>query len=401
MNVLFIALEMINDIHNRSLYTDVIRAFVKHGDRVTVVTAREERLRQAESRTYYSCESVDYVLAATGNITRNKNFIDKGIATVLAGMQYTHAFKKAHIKKKYDLVVCATPSITFEPLVRYVQKRDGAKVVLLLKDMWPYDLVFDNILTTTGIKGLIYRYFDYIAKKLYREADVIGCMSPKNIDFLVTATADSNLLKKTRLIPNSIDPLPVQLPIGKREIRKKWDIPQDKTVFVYGGNLGVAQGMDFVIEAIKKGSETPNSYFIIAGGGTDADKVAQAFAQADNVRYVGALPRDDFEELVYGCDVGLVFLTWNCHTPNFPSRILPLMQASLPVICCVDDTTDVGVIAQENGFGLSCPSNCVEQFVASVQKLMNQKMREEMGQVSRDYLEKQYSAEETYRLITQ
>lgn len=402
MNILFITLEMITDIHNRGLYTDVLREFEKKGHKITVFSAKEKRAWKSEKRRVFFSENTNirYALIKTGNITKNRNFLSKGISVILAGYQYLWKLKRLK-NNKFDLVICTTPSITFEPCVRYAKKRNKARVVLLLKDMWPYDLVFDGILTNSGLKGIIYRYFERIARKLTDDADLIGCMSPKNIAFLCEAAGDPLLKKKACLIPNSIEPLHRAISEAEHRILcEKYNLPEGKTIFLYGGNLGVAQGIDFVMDAIEKASKQPDTYFMIVGNGTEASKVKHRFENVKNVIYYPAIEHDEFEKLVYCCDVGMIFLAWNCHTPNIPSRILPLMQAGKPIICCTDDTSDIGKIAEENKFGIKCSSNSCEQFENAVKSLLYQKEnRDRMGNNARNFLEKYWSAEATYYLI--
>ena len=37
----------------------------------------------------------------------------------------------------------------------------------------------------------------------------------------------------------------------KNEIRKKYKLPIDKTIFIYGGNLGKPQGIDFLVKCLE------------------------------------------------------------------------------------------------------------------------------------------------------
>ena len=69
------------------------------------------------------------------------------------------------------------------------------------------------------------------------------------------------------------------------------------------------------------------------------------------------------------------------------------------MICATDDTTDIGSIASENGFGLKCNSNDVDSFVNCVESMLNEGIRSKMGEKSRQILEKEFSAEKTYQLI--
>ena len=399
MNVLFIGLSRIDSINDRGLYTDFLREIEQHGHSLTVLTCFEKRDWHLNIKNKQE-KAVNYVYAKTGNITKNNNFIDKGVSVVKVGQQLFKAIKNSP-RGKYDVVICTTPCNTFEYVVRKLKQTDNAKIVLLLKDIWPYDLVFDGILSTTGPKRLIFNYFKKISEQLFDEADVIGCMTPQNKTFLEMVYHDSLPLEKAIIIPNSIEPLNAIVSDEEiKQIRSNYNIPEDKVVFLYGGNLGVAQGAGFIIDAIKQASKTyKEAFFFIVGNGTEAKKITESLDSINNVSIIPAIPHDDYEKLVYACDVGLIFLNWNCHSPNCPSRILQYMQASIPVICAVDDTTDIGEIVFDNKFGLTCKSNDINQFSTMVGQMLESTIRKKMGSNARRFLEKNYTSKTTYELV--
>ena len=86
---------------------------------------------------------------------------------------------------KFDLILYSTPPITFYKAIEYVKKRDGAKTYLLLKDIFPQNAVDLGMMSKTGLKGLIYKYFRKKEKKLYAISDKIGCMSQANVDYVL------------------------------------------------------------------------------------------------------------------------------------------------------------------------------------------------------------------------
>ena len=88
--------------------------------------------------------------------------------------------------------------------------------------------------------------------------------------------------------------------------------------------------------------------------------------------------------------MGLIFLDYRFTIPNFPSRLLSYMQKSMPVIACTDVASDVGQTAEAGGFGLWCPSNETEKFVAAVQEMCNADI-EKMGHNAAVYLVERYN----------
>lgn len=95
------------------------------------------------------------------------------------------AINKYLKNKHFDLVVYFTPPITFAGVVKYCKKKFHCKSYLMLKDIFPQNAIDLNMLKTTGLKGIIYKYFKAEEKKLYTISDKIGCMSEMNMSYLL------------------------------------------------------------------------------------------------------------------------------------------------------------------------------------------------------------------------
>src|SRR5699024_4975159 len=121
--------------------------------------------------------------------------------------------------------------------------------------------------------------------------------------------------------------------------------------------------------------------------------------QLSNAQLLSQLPKNEYETLANSCDVGLIFLDWRFTIPNFPSRILSYMKASMPVLAATDINTDVGQVIEQGGFGYWCESKNVLQFNELVNKLCDENLRFEMGRNARKYLEENYTAKHSYEII--
>ena len=75
------------------------------------------------------------------------------------------------------------------------------------------------------------------------------------------------------------------------------------------------------------------------------------------------------------------------------------MQNKLPIICATDSTTDIGTIASNNDFGFSCLTSDYDSFFNFAVKLLDNKLREKMGDNSYKYLIKEYNVEISYKKI--
>lgn len=392
MNVLFLSMVKINSISEGGIYADVLKAFVECGHNVYVTTPLQKR--EGKPTFFAHDGNAHFLCVRTGNL-QNVNLIEKGISTILLEGQFVRAIKKHLSDVKIDLILYSTPPITFEKVVKYVKKRDGAKTYLLLKDIFPQNAADIGIMPKSGVKGLLYKYFRRKEKKLYAISDRIGCMSQANVDYVLKHNPEVPS-SKAEICPNSIEIFDKSVTYEERvELRNKYGIPLDKKVFIYGGNLGRPQGIPFILDCLRAEKDNENAYFLIVGNGTEYGKV-NAFVDTEksqNVKLLQRLPKEDYDKLVASCDVGMVFLDHRFTIPNFPSRILSYMQAKLPVLACTDPNTDVGETIKQGNFGWWCESNDVNAFSEQVSSAIAQDTKA-LGQNAFAYLNEHYSAKD-------
>ena len=314
--------------------------------------------------------------------------------------QFLYAIKKYFFNVRFDLVLYPTPPITFVKVVEYVKNRDGARTYLLLKDIFPQNAVDVGILPTNGIKGLLYKYFRNKEKKLYSISDTIGCMSKANVQYVLEHNQEIKK-DKVEVCPNVIEVVEKSISRETRKyIRAKYDIPINRKVFVYGGNLGRPQGIDFIIKCLESQKDNKEVYFFIVGDGTDYKKLEEYYnrSRQRNLKLMKRLPKSDYDTVVAACDVGLIFLDHRFTIPNFPSRLLGYIQAKLPVLACTDPYTDIGKVITEGGFGWWCESDNVDQFGKVIAEAINEDTKE-MGEKAYKYLLSHYTVEHGYSII--
>ena len=331
MNILFLTLIDMCSVSEYGIYQDLVRELIARGNRVYVASPSERRTGQP---TRVLDDGKCRILKVRIGNTQKTNLIEKGISTLLIEPQFKAAIRKHLSDVRFDLVLYSTPPITFASVVEYVKKRDGAKSYLMLKDIFPQNAVDMGMMTTTGPKSILYRFFRQKEGRLYELSDRIGCMSQANVDYLLRNNPEISS-EKVGLCPNSIEPRDLSLDdAGRRAMREQYGIPQDKTVFVYGGNLGKPQDIDYLISCLKAQADNADAYFLIVGDGTEYPKLERFVNESrqENVRLMRRLPRDDYDRMIAACDVGLILLDHRFTIPNFPSRLLSYMQAKLPVL---------------------------------------------------------------------
>ncbi|GAA0478672.1 glycosyltransferase family 4 protein [Alkalibacterium indicireducens] len=398
MKVLFLTLLDFSTIDENGIYTDLMREFVKDGHDLYIISPTEKR--KNEPTKLIDNSKVKILKLQIGN-TQKTNLIEKGISTLTLESKFKSGIKKYFDDVKFDLVLYSTPPITLQKAVGFVKQRDQAKTYLLLKDIFPKNAVDLGILKTSGIKSLIYKSFRNKEERLYKISDYIGCMSNANVEFILKYNP-SIPKEAVEICPNSIDPIDISISEHEKfKIREKYDIPTDKTVFVYGGNLGKPQGINFLIDCIRANENNKQSYFLIVGSGTEFGKLESFFNEEkpNNAKLLSQLPKNDYEVLANSCDIGLIFLDKRFTIPNFPSRLLSYMQASMPVLATTDINTDIGEVIENGKFGYWCESGKQEDFNQLVNKLCDRELRVGLGRNARAYLENHYTSKHSYEII--
>ena len=402
MNILFITMGTFYDLDLHGIYPDLMRCLRDHGHDVTILGAYPRALHKKEE--IIEKQGVTFVHTVIGNVEKCSP-IEKGMSMLFLENQFIKTARKYLNNKRFDLVLYATPPITFVGVIHYIKKRNNAHTYLMLKDIFPQNAVDIGLI---GKGGMIYKYFRRKEKKLHAISDTIGCMSEANVDYVLRNNLQE-VKDKVEVCPNAIEVCNIETTDGNKEkIRLKYGLPLETVVFVYGGNLGRPQGISFVIECLEQMVYLSDAFFLIIGNGTEYHKLETFMSKyrPRNVKLLPAIPRDEYNLLISACDIGLIFLDYRFTIPNFPSRLLAYMQVKLPIFAVTDKNTDIGKVIVDGGFGWWCESNNAGEFKRMVKVIVSvlsepemYGIAEEMKQREWEYLNKHFSVENVYEII--
>lgn len=400
--LIFLSLSKINplNIESNGIYTSLLKKFAENNFDVYNLNPIEKREYNGQSEELTTIGNINYLSIQIGNITKT-NKIEKGISTIDIERRYINAIKKHLSNIKFDLILYPTPPITFYRVVKYLKERDNAITYLMLKDIFPQNAVDLNYFSN---KSPIYYYFRNKEKKLYEISDYIGCMSRANVDYLLKHNSYLDP-KKVEILPNSIEPIDVSIDDKERiAIRKNYNLPIDKKIFIYGGNLGKPQGLPFLIKCIEKAKEINDIMFLIVGNGTEFRYVVDCKEKLDlnNLVIMKRLEKEEFDKVVASADVGIISLDCRFTIPNYPSRILSYMQAKLPVFAITDENTDIGSDIVNKNIGWWCKENSIGNVITTLKEIMIEFKNDDIAKrkiESFEYLKDEFNVNTAYEKI--
>jgi glycosyltransferase involved in cell wall biosynthesis len=292
-----------------------------------------------------------------------------------------------------DLIIFYSPSIFFGPLVRKLKSLWGCPAYLILRDIFPQWAVDAGVLK----KGLIYRFFRMKELEQYAVADVIGVQSPANLDYFSSSLPNKKyalevLHNWTTLEEEEAPP---------SNYREKLGL-QDKIVFFYGGNIGIAQDLDNIVRLADSLRRETRIYFLLVGNGSEVERLKALIVAKglSNIRILPAVEQREYLAMLSEFDVGVVSLNRRLKTQNFPGKILGYMYFSMPILCSLNPGNDLGEMLERNEAGLCCLNGDDETLRANALKLANDAaLRQRLGRNARLLLESDFSVSVVARRI--
>jgi len=377
-----------------TIFTDLAEELNECGHNVSVVAADSGILTKSE----LALERGLRVLRVRSDDYYNVGYIKKGFAALTLPGKLKKAIMRNLRGADIDLVLFESPPPTLSGVVAWAMDFFDCSSFLMLKDIFPQNGVDIGLY---GSKSLVYRYFRSREKALYNVASRIGCMSEANKDYVINYNPDLDK-SKVLVFPNTKKIGQTKSKVETYRLREKFSVPANSVVFLFGGNMGKPQAMDFLVDAIISLRNEANVFFALVGRGSEKKRIAEKLNgnRCGNYLMLDNMMRDVYEEFVRECDVGLILLDHRFTIPNYPSRILTYMEYSMPVIAATDPVTDLPKMVAEAGCGLCCLSDDLNGFISNIRKLASDsRLREQMGVNGREYVAKHFEVMESVRIL--
>jgi glycosyltransferase involved in cell wall biosynthesis len=391
MNILYLTTSFpkIND--GNTIYTDLAEALLKRGHELTVCVADQKAEKKIEQIFERDINQFRIKIPKYYNV----NYFRKGISILLQPIFIKKALKKIIKTKNIDVILYEAPPISNMSTVRWLKKRTKAISYLMLKDIFPQNAVDLRLIKKNS---LIYSYFRLNEKKLYKVSDLIGCMSKKNMEYIIQHNKFTTT--KVKYFPNTKSIKFVEK-IDINIVREKYNIPNNATVFIFGGNMGVPQYMEIHKNALINFKDNDNAFFIFVGRGSERKIIKEVIRKYEikNVLLLDEIHRDEYEELVLASDVGLITLSPSFTIPNYPSRILSYMEFSKPIIAATDSVTDVKDLIEKSKCGYWVDSNNLEDYFGCIDKMIYDENKDEMGKRGYKYLVNNFTVEKSVNYL--
>lgn len=281
---------------------------------------------------------------------------------------------------KPDIIIVSSMPI-FPILTGYWLKKWYRSKALLfeIRDIWPLTMV---LLGDVSPKHIAVRFIGWFEKFGYRKADKIVSLLPNAaIHFEEIAKAGS----KFEYIPNGLDEAVLSQEKLPEEIESK--IPKNKFIIGYTGTIGLANALEYLIEAAGILKTDNRFYFVIIGDGYLKEELMKKSKDFGNISFFSKIRKNQVSSAIAHFDV--CFVGRN-DTPLFKhgvsaNKYFDYMLAGKPVL---DSNNFIKDPVELSGGGLIVAPDSAEAIVRGIIELNNlsELERKIMGEKGRDYV---------------
>ncbi len=250
---------------------------------------------------------------------------------------------------RWDGVLWYSPSIFLGAVAHWLKRQSGCPAYLIVRDIFPEWAVDMGLMG----RGLPYWFFKLVERYQYSVADTIGVQTPANLPYFARWAKRPS--RRVEVLQNWLADAP---DIGC-SIRVADGKLAGRTLFVYAGNMGVAQGMDILIDLAERLSARDDIGFLFVGRGSESLRLRDEAARRNlsNVVFHDEIDPTEIAGLYAQCQIGIVALDRRHKTHNVPGKFLSYMQAGLPVLANINAGNDLLTLIERERVGKACSNH--------------------------------------------
>src|SRR5690554_29680 len=355
----------------------VAQELLKNGHQVTMITADPKASQKRREviidgiKVIYLQEAYSQDMSVSTRLKSFLGFVWKSI-------------NEARKHKNIDLVIATSTPLTVGVTALYMKWFKKVPYIFEVRDLWPEVPIQMGAFKSPLIVKLT-RWFE---KTIYKNAEHVIALSPGMQDGVIKYIPKG----KTTMIPNMAK-MDEFWPREKNMVlAQKLGLKPDSFKIIHFGSLGIANGVETIIESAKLLRDDDTIEFLFVGGGSTEKaliKECQKY-QLNNVKFLGRFPMKDISEIVNISDVSIVsFKDLPILYTNSPNKLFDSLSAGKPII--VNSAGWTKDMVEEYNCGYYVNPNQPKELVDKILFLKDHpEAAEEMGKNSRKLAETVY-----------
>ncbi len=366
---------------------ELARLLVQRGHEITVITGMPNYPAYEIFDKYKGkikhIEEVDnirvvrtwlYVSKNTGFIPRLLNYFSFTLSSLLIGSLYVG---------KHDVVITESPPLFLGASGYFLSILKGAKYIFNVSDLWPESAVKLGVLKN---KYLI-KLSTWLEEFSYKKSSLITGQTQGIIDDI-----NRRGYKNTYLLTNGVDTELFKKENKSNELLEQFGV-EGKFNVCYAGIIGIAQGLDVILEVADLLKNYKEIQFLLIGEGPEKNRLIEKANDFDlnNIKFLPLQPKKNMPSIIASMSATIVPLKrLDLFKGALPSKMFEALASELPIILAVEG--EAKVLIERSGGGITVEPENAKEIAEAILKLYNNpSLVTKLGKSGREFVEKYYS----------
>lgn len=235
-----------------------------------------------------------------------------------------------------------------------------------LHDIFPDSLIQSGLAKNNSVIMKIGRKIEQFT---YKNAKIIFVISNSMIRNIIKKGADNT---KIQLVYNWVNVEDIHhISREKNCLVDRYNIPKEKFIVTYAGNIGESQSIETLIETAKILELDEDIHFVIIGNGAREEVCRKSAAGLRNITFLPMQNQKMISEVYSLGDVSTVLCKKGVGNTGMPSKIGSIMAAETPLLAAFDKESDLCEIIDKYQAGICVESECPEKLADAIKVLKN------------------------------
>ena len=317
-----------------------------------------------------------YVSKKTGIIHRLLNYFSFVFTSLFAGIFSV---------KKHDLILCESPPLFLGISAYIICKIRGSKLIFNVSDLWPESAEKLGIVTNKSMLALATTLEEF----LYKSSVLVTGQTQGIVQDISSRFPN----KKVYWLPNGVDLTLFSPDEVQSDFREKHDFSNSDLLFFYAGILGIAQGLDVIVDAAKRIADK-NVKIVFLGEGPEKKRLKKRVESESisNVFFIDAITKAEMPAFVKAMDVSIVPLRrLDLFKGAIPSKIFENLAMKKPILLGVEGEAKELFIEEGKSGMFFTPENdeelakCISEISSAPEIVLD------FGENGRNYVDKKFN----------
>lgn len=270
------------------------------------------------------------------------------------------------MSERPDIIYANTWPIIATGILFLIAKVRQIPLVISVQDVYPEALVAQMRIRENSLLARLMRWID---GRIARNSTHVIVISEH---FAEVYRAQRRVLAhRLSLVSNWIDNNLIDVNISRQQFRQRQRIADHKFLLVYGGNIGVAAGVETVIEAFHFLTDQQDVQMLVAGAGSQL-ATCQALANkmaGQPVLFHSPWGVEETSEVLRAADILVLPTHKEQSLASVPSKLLSYMLSGRPVLATAMPGSDLANLVERAQCGWVVEPDRPDRLAETIRKI--------------------------------